>query len=633
MRMSRAVLVAFLAVVVWPSAAVAETFCVKDSACVGDSSHTTVKGALDAAAANGSGLDRIQIGAGTFSEAGLADAPSNPVAIDGAGQGVTILTRPPATGAVVLRLENAQSVVGDLTASIPVGPGTMLGMILSGGSRAEHVRVDGGSTAAGALGVVVGGGSVLSRSTVSLPSALSSGNTGVSTNEGGVIDHCDIVATVGADMLGQGTVVRGAHITAVTGVFFDGGSAMTVPGNVDNTQVTSIAGAPDDAALRLRVSGGIVTLNVRHVTLIGPGSGVALRVESVNNTPAPQADIDVSDSIIHGYATDARAESGTVSHSTITLGATALDFSKVATSGAFASVGPLPGTNLDLNGVDPRLLSVAGDMRPAFDSPLVDRGVQGGLLAGESGVDLAGLPRLVDGDGEGTARRDIGAFEYQRSPPQLQASAAPTTAAVGAAITFSASATDADPFETPGPVSWSFDDGVTAGGGTVQHAFSTPGTHTATATAVDPAGVAGFATVSVTIPPPKDGEAPALAIAAKRVTLTRTGVAAIAVSCPAGETSGPCDGKLTLTSDKKLRLKVAARRKAKKVNLGSAAFSIPAGKTVKVKVKLTRRNRRLVARLKRLSVLGAATVHDQAGNSGKASAHFHLLAPAKKKKR
>ena len=81
-------------------------------------------------------------------------------------------------------------------------------------------------------------------------------------------------------------------------------------------------------------------------------------------------------------------------------------------------------------------------MRPAFDSPLVDRGVPGGLLSTESQFDLALLARLVDGNGDGTAQRDMGAFEYQRAAPKVTASAAPATAGQGQAITFNAKASD-----------------------------------------------------------------------------------------------------------------------------------------------------------------------------------------------
>ena len=47
---------------------------------------------------------------------------------------------------------------------------------------------------------------------------------------------------------------------------------------------------------------------------------------------------------------------------------------------------------------------------------------------------------------------------------------------------------------------------------------------------------------------------------------------------------------------------------------------------------LIQANRRIVARLKRLSVRGAAAVHDHAGNGATATGRFRLTAPAKPKR-
>jgi hypothetical protein len=72
---------------------------------------------------------------------------------------------------------------------------------------------------------------------------------------------------------------------------------------------------------------------------------------------------------------------------------------------------------------------------------------------------------------------------------------------MGAAVTFTGSATDPDPGEVVAGYQWTFDDGATVpAGATATHAFTAAGAHTATLTAVDPAGVAGVATVSVTVP-------------------------------------------------------------------------------------------------------------------------------------
>jgi hypothetical protein len=68
--------------------------------------------------------------------------------------------------------------------------------------------------------------------------------------------------------------------------------------------------------------------------------------------------------------------------------------------------------------VDPGF--VPGDYTPAAGSPLIDRGFPGTISAGgTTGAesDLVGNLRVVDGNGDGDARRDIGALEYQPPAP------------------------------------------------------------------------------------------------------------------------------------------------------------------------------------------------------------------------
>jgi hypothetical protein len=302
----------------------------------------------------------------------------------------------------------------------------------------------------------------------------------------------------------------------------------------------------------------------------------------------------------------------------------AFDFTKLTPNTSQATINPGP-SNLNLSGLDPKLRDVRGDMRPGFDSPLVDHGVPGGLLSTESPFDLALLPRLVDGNGDGTARRDIGAFEYQRAAPEVTASATPATAGQNQAITFNATATDSDPEETPGAITWSFDDGATATGESVQHAFAAAGPHTAIASASDPAGVTGTGAATVTV---TDTTAPALRISRRLVTLTRKGVARVALTCPGDEVSGPCQGRLTLRTVRRLERPGGAV--AKRIRLGSRRFSIQAGRTVKVRIKLSKANRRLVAALRRVRLAAAASVHDQAGNSRTATSRFKLRARARR---
>ena len=629
MRGPGAALAVLAALAALPAAASAaeQTFCVADPDCSG-TPEASVADALAAAQANGPERDRIKIGPGTFPATGnLSDSPTNPVLIEGASLGATTLTRPAAMNASVLSLGNAQSGVSDLGVQIPAGQTGMIGLMLADGAFGERVFVSSPPALAQATGVIVDNGSKLRQSFVVLPKTTAAANDGIVATDnavleaGGGLESGGVVATRGVLILGSGTLVRGLRITAGVGVELVGSPGADVTATVENTQVTGVEPpAPADGAIKATgpSTTHTVTLSARHVTLIGPGSGNGFWASGQSNSGNPTAALNVLDSVVRGYTTDLRGSAGPMGSASIDIDSSAFDFTKLATNTSEATINPGP-NNLNLSGFDPKFRDVRGDMRPGFDSPLVDHGVAGGLLSTESPFDLALLPRLVDGNGDGIARRDIGAFEYQRAAPQVTASAAPATAGQGQPITFNATATDSDPKETPGPIAWTFDDGATATGESVQHAFGAAGPHTATAGATDPAGVTGTGVATVTI---RDTTAPALRISRHVVTLTRRGVARVALTCPGDEVSGPCQGRLTLRTVRRFERPGSGARK--RIRLGSRRFSIPAGRTVKVRIKLSKANRRLVTALRRVRVGAVATVHDQAGNSRTARSRFKL---------
>ena len=75
-------------------------------------------------------------------------------------------------------------------------------------------------------------------------------------------------------------------------------------------------------------------------------------------------------------------------------------------------------------------------------------------------------------------------------------------------------------------------------------------------------------------------------ISRRAVTLTRRGVAAVALTCPRDEVSGPCQGRLRLRTIRRLERPRSAV--AKRIRLGSKRFRIPAGRTPK-RYKITAR--------------------------------------------
>ncbi|MBO9533517.1 MAG: hypothetical protein J7513_11135 [Solirubrobacteraceae bacterium] len=80
---------------------------------------------------------------------------------------------------------------------------------------------------------------------------------------------------------------------------------------------------------------------------------------------------------------------------------------------------------------------------------------------------------------------------------------------------------------------------------------------------------------------------PALAIASPKLKFGSAAVL-VNVACPAG--AAPCTGKITLTSAKKLKV---GKGKAKVRALGAANYSVPAGTTAPVKVKLSADGKKL----------------------------------------
>ena len=165
---------------------------------------------------------------------------------------------------------------------------------------------------------------------------------------------------------------------------------------------------------------------------------------------------------------------------------------------------------------------------------------------------------------------DIGAYEYGRHAPSITALAEPSSVLAGDSVTFRGLPSDPDPFEVP-IVTWSFDDGTTATGPIVLHAFSTPGSHTATATATDPVGLTATTVAAVTVTPlflPRKELPPDFGF---KKLKARKGVVGVALSCPV--VGADCNGVV--------RLLLAG----KKVELGKASYRMVNGthRTVKVR--------------------------------------------------
>lgn len=162
-------------------------------------------------------------------------------------------------------------------------------------------------------------------------------------------------------------------------------------------------GGQGDAVLRLGSK-----LIADGVTVIGQGTpdvaGIVAQSHSANNV-----DVKISNSVIRGALNALGAVANGTGTAKISADYSDYDAGWNVAIGA-ASIGESHVTNAgDARFVDP----ANGDYRLRAESPLVDKGDPDV----PQGLDLDGKARIADGNGDGFARRDLGAFELQPPPP------------------------------------------------------------------------------------------------------------------------------------------------------------------------------------------------------------------------
>jgi hypothetical protein len=143
--------------------------------------------------------------------------------------------------------------------------------------------------------------------------------------------------------------------------------------------------------------------------------------------------------------------------------------------------------------------------------------------------------------------------------------------------------------------------------------------------------------VETTPPPPStiDGDAPPVTssgkqprpaeslvlIAGRMVKVSRRGFLSVALNCSG---SRECAGRVILATSKRVRY--SAKRK-KVVRLASRKFQIAAGRTKKVRVRISRRKMRLLRRLRRVSTDVTVRDRDRAGRARVGTRTIILKAP------
>jgi hypothetical protein len=397
---------------VLPAVASATDYCVGTAGCTQGNTFGSLDAALDKAD-DQPDSDRVLIGPGQQ----LANAitgfsyarPDAPVEIVGAGVGKTVLTSKLGGSGNVLFLSGGSGTsIHDLTIRIPedVAPGDFRGLTTK--NVARHISVwDEPTQSESVEGVLLANGGQLEDSVLTLTSKKSGG-----------------VRTVSSLAGAPPNVVRGSKVSAVnTGITFKGidrveGSVVTARGlgiwaegdssiessvvRVTQTNGSGIYSVPTPTGTTVRVDGS---------TIVEPGqAGEDGIVANTDPNPLQDIHIDVANSVI-GAADPLVPVATGKGRVLFNTSYSAYDRTGLPVSGSGGAWDVTENAVTDVKDfgfVD----AASGDVHLRADSPLVDAGDP----ATPQGLDLDGNPLVADGNADGTATRDIGAYELQPAP-------------------------------------------------------------------------------------------------------------------------------------------------------------------------------------------------------------------------
>ena len=383
----------------------AATFCVSDPACVsagGIDGGSDLQAALNAAIA-GLGPDTVKIGPGTFSAANgfTARDGASAIAVVGAGRGVTTLTATTAGRTVLDFGASRDATVSDLSVAMPPSGG--VGVFVP--QHIARVAISGGTGSATGLwsqNTTVDDVSIL------LPLDGSS-NQGI-YRPNGTLRADGLTITAHNAITGFGSSDSYEHLRIQsngTGITFTSSLSNTL--TLDDAQIR-MSGAGDGVVFSAQ-SSSPAFLQAHFLTVVGDGTRNSAGVVSSGGGAATSTSVTLEDSIVAGFDHALACFDG-AGPARLTVRYAAFDPSDLVDSCATridartGNLGSEPGLVADAN----------GDLRLPAGSPAIDAG-DPTLLTPSPTTDLAGAARIFDGNGDGTARVDMGAFEWAPAPP------------------------------------------------------------------------------------------------------------------------------------------------------------------------------------------------------------------------
>jgi hypothetical protein len=399
--------------------ATATTFCVPTfhAACPNSGGNVAEADLETALQANGSDdvADKVVIAPGTYTEPDSLDTGgTDPLEIVGAGPADTVLTTTSTGNIFVVNLaagSRSSTTVRNLRIVVPASLPDGLGSGLQANKALlENVDIEVRNPGSDAAPSLVGGGTVRdSRIYTTGDGVIQSAIKGNAAGSGALtIERTTISGARYAITTTTAAVPVFVRRSAILDPVFaavwvrDGGFAV-----VENTIVRTAGGIPLDVTSN-NASTPIATL--RNSTLVRTG-GDDFPAVKVHATGTASTNVQVSSTIARGFQTgyDRQAPvSEAVGDANLSI-----SHSNIVAAGISNGDGTLGlASNID---ADP-LFESATDYRLRAGSPSIDNGSPSAV---DPVVDFDGLGRPFDGDGDGVARRDQGAYEYRPPAPSL----------------------------------------------------------------------------------------------------------------------------------------------------------------------------------------------------------------------